>query len=155
MSYSEQSRHAVAGFGLDLRVDHYDELLAGPACVNFLEVLIEDHLVPGGRPLHFLDRFRQRYLLVMQGVSSRIVVWRRDFRVYHRRLSRDEKEALLAAVGGSSVSDICAQLATRRSPQSSAARAASLMYQWIVDHWIERLEINVARCVEPAVFATG
>jgi uncharacterized protein (UPF0276 family) len=60
------------GFGLGLRVDHYDAILAGNPAIDWLEVLSENYLVPGGRPLHYLMRFRERYPLAMHGVSLSI-----------------------------------------------------------------------------------
>ena len=48
------------GFGLGLRPVHYEALLAGPAPVDWLEIITENYLVAGGRPLHWLDRIRER-----------------------------------------------------------------------------------------------
>jgi uncharacterized protein (UPF0276 family) len=60
------------GFGLGLRVEHYDAILANRPAVDWFEVLSENYLVPGGRPLHYLMRFRERYPLAMHGVSLSI-----------------------------------------------------------------------------------
>jgi uncharacterized protein len=60
------------GFGLGLRVEHYDEILAGCEGIDWLEALTENYLVPGGKPLHYLMRMRERYPLVMHGVSLSI-----------------------------------------------------------------------------------
>jgi len=60
------------GFGLGLRVDHYDAILASQPAIDWFEVLSENYLVPGGRPLHYLMRFRERYPLAMHGVSLSI-----------------------------------------------------------------------------------
>jgi uncharacterized protein (UPF0276 family) len=60
------------GFGLGLRVDHYDALLAGPQRVDWLEALSENYLVGGGKPLHYLTQLRERYPLVLHGVSLSI-----------------------------------------------------------------------------------
>ena len=60
------------GYGLGLRVDHYEALLAKPAQVQWLEVVSENYMVDGGLPLVWLDRFRERYPLVMHGVSMSI-----------------------------------------------------------------------------------
>jgi uncharacterized protein len=62
----------LAGFGLGLRVPHYDALLSEPHAIDWLEVLTENYLVPGGKPLHYLDRIRERFPLVMHGVSLSI-----------------------------------------------------------------------------------
>jgi uncharacterized protein len=60
------------GFGLGLRVDHYEEILAGRPAIDWFEVLTENYLVPGGKPLDYLMRFRERYPLAMHGVSLSI-----------------------------------------------------------------------------------
>jgi uncharacterized protein (UPF0276 family) len=60
------------GFGLGLRVDHYEEILAGRPAIDWFEVLTENYLVPGGKPLDYLLRFRERYPLAMHGVSLSI-----------------------------------------------------------------------------------
>jgi len=60
------------GFGLGLRVQHYQEILDGDPAIDWLEILSENYLIPGGRPLHYLARFRDRYPLVMHGVSLSI-----------------------------------------------------------------------------------
>jgi uncharacterized protein (UPF0276 family) len=60
------------GFGLGLRVDHYEAILAARPNVDWFEVLTENYLVPGGKPLDYLMRFRERYPLAMHGVSLSI-----------------------------------------------------------------------------------
>ncbi len=60
------------GFGLGLRVDHYEAILADRPRVDWLEVLTENYLVPGGKPLNYLMRFRERFPVVMHGVSLSI-----------------------------------------------------------------------------------
>jgi uncharacterized protein (UPF0276 family) len=60
------------GFGLGLRPGHYETILDGQPRVDWFEILSENYLVPGGKPLHFLDRIRARYPLVMHGVSLSI-----------------------------------------------------------------------------------
>ena len=62
----------INGFGLGLRPRHYTELLAGPQPLDWLEIISENYLVAGGKPLYFLDRIRERYPLVMHGVSLSI-----------------------------------------------------------------------------------
>ena len=60
------------GFGLGLRTDHYEEVLAGQPGVDWFELLSENYLVPGGKPLRYLDRIRADYPVVMHGVSLSI-----------------------------------------------------------------------------------
>ncbi|MGF1613879.1 MAG: DUF692 domain-containing protein [Gammaproteobacteria bacterium] len=60
------------GFGLGLRSEHYRALLAGEAAVDWLEIISENYLIPGGKPRYYLDRLTERYPLVMHGVSLSI-----------------------------------------------------------------------------------
>ena len=60
------------GFGLGLRKEHYTTILDNPPEIDWFEVLTENYLVPGGKPLYYLDRIRERYPLVMHGVSMSI-----------------------------------------------------------------------------------
>jgi uncharacterized protein (UPF0276 family) len=60
------------GYGLGLRVEHYESLLEEPANVDWLEIVSENYMIPGGQPLVWLDRFRERFPLVMHGVSLSI-----------------------------------------------------------------------------------
>jgi uncharacterized protein (UPF0276 family) len=60
------------GFGLGLRPDNYEAILADRPRIDFFEALTENYLVPGGKPLHYLDRIRAEYPLVLHGVSLSI-----------------------------------------------------------------------------------
>ena len=60
------------GFGLGLRPTHYDAILNESPAVDWFEIISENYLVPGGKPLHYLDRIRARYPLAMHGVSLSI-----------------------------------------------------------------------------------
>jgi uncharacterized protein len=62
----------ITGFGLGLRPQHYAEVLHSRQPLDWLEVITENYLVPGGKPLYFLDRIRELYPLVMHGVSLSI-----------------------------------------------------------------------------------
>ena len=68
------TRYPSLGLGLGLRVDYYDELLerGRHPGVDWLEILSENFMVGGGRPLQYLERFREHYPLVMHGVSLSI-----------------------------------------------------------------------------------
>jgi hypothetical protein len=60
------------GFGLGLRPTHYETILNESPAVDWFEIISENYLIPGGRPLHYLDRIRERYPMVMHGVSLSI-----------------------------------------------------------------------------------
>ena len=57
------------GFGLGLRPDHYEAILASDPPVDWFEILSENYMVGGGKPLHYLERIRANYPVVMHGVS--------------------------------------------------------------------------------------
>ena len=42
--------YPALGFGLGLRVDHYETILAERPAIDWLEALTENYLVPGGKP---------------------------------------------------------------------------------------------------------
>lgn len=60
------------GFGLGLRSKHYQHILDHKPAVDWFEIMTEDYLVLGGRPLYYLDSIRQNYPIVMHGVSLSI-----------------------------------------------------------------------------------
>jgi uncharacterized protein len=62
----------IRGFGLGLRPEHYTEVLHSRPPLDWLEIITENYLVPGGKPLYYLDRIRELYPLVMHGVSLSI-----------------------------------------------------------------------------------
>ncbi|WP_284616211.1 MNIO family bufferin maturase [Aquabacterium humicola] len=63
----------ITGFGLGLRTEHYADFQSGtPPAVDWLEIISENYLVPGGRPLAHLERIRRDFPVVMHGVSMSI-----------------------------------------------------------------------------------
>ncbi|NKI95741.1 DUF692 domain-containing protein [Rhizobacter sp. SG703] len=67
---------SLHGFGLGLRTEHYRDFCDGDASlrrrVDWLEVISENYMVPGGKPLHHLDRIRRDHPMAMHGVSLSI-----------------------------------------------------------------------------------
>ncbi len=63
---------SIHGFGLGLRTEHYRDVLDGRPRVDWLEVISENYMVPGGKPLHHLDTIRRDHPMVMHGVSLSI-----------------------------------------------------------------------------------
>ena len=60
------------GFGLGLRTQHYPDFLAAKQPLDWLEIITDNFLVAGGRPLQMLDTIRQDYPVVMHGVAMSI-----------------------------------------------------------------------------------
>jgi uncharacterized protein (UPF0276 family) len=67
-----QARYPGLGFGLGLRTQHYQEILDSDPSVDWFEALTENYLVPGGKPLYYLEAVRSRYPVVLHGVSLSI-----------------------------------------------------------------------------------
>jgi uncharacterized protein (UPF0276 family) len=67
-----QARYPGLGFGLGLRTQHYQEILDSAPSVDWFEALTENYLVPGGKPLYYLEAVRARYPVVLHGVSLSI-----------------------------------------------------------------------------------
>jgi len=61
-----------AGFGLGLRTEHYHPFIEQKQPVDWLEIISENYMVPGGKPLAMLDKIRADYPMVMHGVSLSI-----------------------------------------------------------------------------------
>src|SRR5215471_20223714 len=60
------------GHGIGMRPKHYGSLLAAAPPVDWLEVISENFMVPGGRPLSVLDKVRREVPVVLHGVSLSI-----------------------------------------------------------------------------------
>lgn len=72
-AHTGDPRLPALGFGLGLRSVHYNEIDRDrPQSVDWFEVISENYMVDGGRPLDWLDRIRARYPVVMHGVSLSI-----------------------------------------------------------------------------------
>ena len=65
-------RKKSPGFGLGLRPVHYPDFLNAPQAVDWLEIISENYMVPGGKPLDMLDAILAKYPVAMHGVSLSI-----------------------------------------------------------------------------------
>jgi uncharacterized protein len=63
---------APLGFGLGLRPVYYQDILETKPRVDWFEVISENFMVEGGRPLATLERIRADYPIVLHGVSMSI-----------------------------------------------------------------------------------
>jgi uncharacterized protein (UPF0276 family) len=57
------------GFGIGLRSVHFEHILQNHPPIDWFEILSENYLDTGGRPLWILDRVAERYPVVLHGVS--------------------------------------------------------------------------------------
>jgi hypothetical protein len=60
------------GIGVGLRIPHYAEVLERRPAVDFFEVISENFMVQGGKPLYHLNRVLESYPVVQHGVSLSI-----------------------------------------------------------------------------------
>ncbi len=60
------------GFGLGLRIPHFQNYLTEAVPVDFIEIISENFMGAGGRPIHVLDEVRDRWPVAMHGVSMSI-----------------------------------------------------------------------------------
>ncbi len=60
------------GYGLGLRTEHYNDILESKPNIDWFEALSENYMIPGGKPLQYLDRIREIYPVVLHGVSLSI-----------------------------------------------------------------------------------
>lgn len=73
-------------FGLGLRHPHYADFLRDSVAVDFVEVISENFMIDGGRPLDVLRRARERHPVALHGVSMSIGSADGIDRAYLRRL---------------------------------------------------------------------
>ena len=57
------------GIGIGLRAPHYDHILTRKPVVDWFEIISENFMIDGGRPLHILDQILEQYKVVQHGVS--------------------------------------------------------------------------------------
>jgi hypothetical protein len=57
------------GCGVGLRIPHYAHIFEARPAVDFFEIISENFMVAGGRPIENLERALERYPIVQHGVS--------------------------------------------------------------------------------------
>jgi uncharacterized protein (UPF0276 family) len=68
----KRSDFPFLGFGVGLRRPHYTHILENRPAMDWFEVISENYMVAGGRPVEVLDAVRDRYPIVIHGVSLSI-----------------------------------------------------------------------------------
>ena len=57
------------GVGIGLRVPHYNHIFSNKPVVGWFEIISENYMIDGGRPLHILDQILEQYQVIQHGVS--------------------------------------------------------------------------------------
>jgi len=52
------------GVGIGLRVPHYNHILSKKPVVGWFEIISENYMIDGGRPLHILDQILEQYQVI-------------------------------------------------------------------------------------------
>jgi uncharacterized protein len=76
------------GVGIGLRVPHYQHILAKKPVVDWFEIISENFMVDGGRPLEVLDSILEQYLVVQHGVAMYFGSADKFDRTHLKRLKR-------------------------------------------------------------------
>ncbi|MBP6784837.1 MAG: DUF692 domain-containing protein [Verrucomicrobiales bacterium] len=61
--------HTDYGIGIGLRIPHYRHILEEKPVCDWFEIISENFMVDGGRPLQILDEILEQYRVVQHGVS--------------------------------------------------------------------------------------
>ena len=61
--------HTNLGVGIGLRIPHYSHILEKKPLVDWFEVISENYMVDGGRPLAVLDQILEQYQVIQHGVG--------------------------------------------------------------------------------------
>jgi hypothetical protein len=88
MPASRFNGHTNLGIGIGLRVPHYSHILEKRPVVGWFEIISENFMVDGGRPLEVLDRILEQYHVVQHGVSMYLGSADRPDRAHLARLKR-------------------------------------------------------------------
>lgn len=60
------------GIGIGLRIPHYEDIFSKWPAIDWFEIISENFMVDGGKPLENLDRILEHYPVVLHGVSLAI-----------------------------------------------------------------------------------
>ena len=74
------------GIGIGLRAPHYEHILSRKPVVDWFEIISENFMIDGGRPLHLLDQILEQYKVVQHGVSMYFGSAEKSNREHLRRL---------------------------------------------------------------------
>jgi hypothetical protein len=93
------------------------------------------------QPTEF-PRSRLRFVPALQCLEA-VAVWRAAHHVAHRALEPLEFQSLSAAMGGASMSQVCALFDTGQA-EADAQRAFAVISGWFARQWVERVDVDGA-----------
>jgi uncharacterized protein len=86
MPANEFNNFTEYSVGIGLRVPHYHHILTRKPVVDWFEIISENFMVDGGRPLHVLDQILEQYRVVQHGVCMYFGSAEKPNREHLRRL---------------------------------------------------------------------
>jgi uncharacterized protein (UPF0276 family) len=110
-----RSDFPALGYGVGLRRPHYSRIIETHPRVDWFEIISENFMVDGGRPLEVLEAVRRDYPIVMHGVALSIGSCdplNRDYLVRLRELARRFEPAWISdhlcwsGIGGHNLHDL-------------------------------------------------
>src|ERR1700722_15108966 len=78
--------NANTQLGIGLRIPHYQHILSKKPTVDWFEIISENYMCDGGRPLKILDQILEQYQVVQHGVSMYFGSGTRGDREHLKRL---------------------------------------------------------------------
>lgn len=69
MSANRHNSNTDLGIGIGLRIPHYEHIFSRKPLVPWFEIISENYMVEGGRPLQVLDSILEQYRVVQHGVA--------------------------------------------------------------------------------------
>lgn len=88
MSASRFTNFQDYGVGIGLRIPHYQHILKEKPVVDWFEIISENYMSEGGRPLAVLDQILEQYRVVQHGVSMYFGNTARPDRDHLKKLKR-------------------------------------------------------------------
>lgn len=68
----EKRQFPNLGIGIGLRIPHYEDIFRDKPAIDWFEIISENFMVEGGKPLEYLERILELYPVVQHGVSLAI-----------------------------------------------------------------------------------
>lgn len=69
MPANRHNGYTNLGIGIGLRIPHYQHILTKKPVVDWFEIISENYMVEGGRPLEVLDTILEQYQVIQHGVA--------------------------------------------------------------------------------------
>lgn len=83
------------GIGVGLRIPHYKDILEQQPDIDWFEIISENFMVDGGKPLDVLEKILERYPVVQHGVSRPLEAQIRSILITSKNLKNSQRSPKL------------------------------------------------------------